>query len=299
MKTYLSAVKFAACFLPLALVAFSSCSSERIEPERNLVEYEDATEYLETKKAQEQEYEITEESDGPLVCEQGTKIWLSNSLLMYPNGDSVDFPYTIKVVELYTPADYIYYQMPSVSGSVLLSTLGEIRVRAYKDNVELVLRPEKTWRIEVPSDEDINDLLCYYGNAAESKVNWTNLHQTPFDSVAEGYQADAKAIGWLACSKDAIGPAETTTIGFYSDSISLSNLQIFIYLPGVNGITQVSGTSSIPLPVDETARIIVIGRQGEQLYGFHEEIETAPENKIEVSLVPMSDAELTALLNAL
>ncbi len=299
MKTIQSAVKIAACFLSLTLIGFSSCSSERIEPKNNLVTYEDASEYLETKKAQEQEYEITEEGEGPLVCEQGTKIWLSNSLLMYPNGDSVNFPYTIKVVELYSPADYIYYQMPSVSGTGLLTTLGEIRVRAYKDNVELVLRPEKTWRIEVPSDEDINNLLCYYGNAADSKVNWTNLHQTPFDTVTEGYQADAKVLGWVACSKDAVGSAQTTSIGFYSDSISLSNLQSFIYLPSVKGITQVSGTNSIPVPLDVMAKIVIICQQGDQLYCFYDEIETSPENLIEVKPMPVSDAELTTILNGL
>jgi hypothetical protein len=280
-------------------ILFSNCSKERIEPDQQLEEYEEADEYLESKKVEEQEYEITEEGDGPLIGNEGTKIWISKDILMYPNGDSVHFPYTIKLIELYTPEDMIYYQMPSMSDNALLSTHGYVRVRAFKDNVELVLRPDKYWLVEMPRSNPESDMLIYNGAENNADVNWVDKYSTAFTATAYGYYGEIKELGWIACAKDAIGSTQTVSYSFYSDSISLDNLSNYIYLPEKEALMQVIGSGTAPLPLDESMKIIVFAKQGEQLFSFYTEGIVGAENRIEIVLSTTTDAALTATLVSL
>jgi len=138
------------------IISFVSCSKDRIEPNEDLNSYESMDEYLDSKKQAEQEYEITEEGSEPLQGQQGTKIWIGKDLLMFPDSSDVEWPFTIRLVELYTPKDMIYYQMPSVAGQNMLETEGEIRVRAFKVDQngveqELLLKPGRVFAIEMPA----------------------------------------------------------------------------------------------------------------------------------------------------
>jgi hypothetical protein len=294
MKTY--KIIFAALTVSVFTLC---CSDERIEPKQEKTEFESADDYLDSKKAEEQEYEISEEGEGPLTTKKGTKIWLSKSLLMYPNGDSVHFPYTIKVVELFTPADMIYYQMPSMAGSSLLTTHGEIRIRAFKNDEELVLRPGKKWQLEIPKASTINDMLLYYGTTSNNKTDWQDKHQDSFTITGSGYQTLAQELGWLSCAKDAIGMQESIEYTFYSDSISLGNVNTFVYMPAQEGLMQVFNNTTDPLPLGETMKIISIARQGEQLFSFYRQDVVSEDNRVEIILQKTTEAELTSLLNNL
>lgn len=283
----------------IAVLTISSCSKERIEPKEEKEQYESADEYLDSKKSAEQEYEITEEGEGPLKCTEGTKIWLSKDILMYPNGDSVHFPYTIRVVELYTTAQMVYHQVASMAGNTLLRTHGEIRVRAFKEDVELVLRPEKYWVVEMPNANPKQNMLCYYGSNSDSKVDWTDLHSTTFDSISSGYHGNIVEMGWVSCAQDAIGTMQTSICTFYSDSLSLQGLNSFIYLPEQEGLMPVLGGDSAPLPVGEEMKIIMMGKQAEQNYSFYKEDIVDEINSIEVILEPTSESELTSKIEGL
>lgn len=291
-------MKYLVSIIALTALLFS-CSTERVEPKEELVEYESAENYLESKKPQEQEIEITQEGDGPLVGKEGSKIWISKELLQFPNGDSVSFPYTIKLVELYTPSDMIYYQMPSMSGTQLLTTHGEIRLRAFKDDTELILRPNRFWIMEIPNNNPINNMLCYYGNNVEANANWTNDLSTTFDSISSGYYGEIEKLGWVSCAQNAFESVSTINYNFYSDTISLSNVSTFIYLPEQEGLMQAQNASSYPLPIGESMKIVSIAMQGNQLFNYYTEQTISEKNQLEIILEQTTDAELTSLLNGL
>ncbi len=137
--------------MAVSSLAFVQCSKDRIEEKQQMNEYEPINNYFDNKKQDEQEFVVDTNGQGPIVGNQGTKIWAEKTKLMYPNGDSVYFPYTVKLVELYTPKDMIYYQMPTVASGSLLTTGGEVRIRAFKDGQELLLRPGNAWTIEMPN----------------------------------------------------------------------------------------------------------------------------------------------------
>ena len=193
----------------------------------------------------------------------------------------------------------IYYQMPSMSGSKLLTTHGEIRVRAYKDDVELELRDKKFWIIEMPNSDPNNNMLCYYGNESSNKVDWVDEDSTSFDIITTGYHSEIKKLGWISCAQNAINSEQTINYSFYSDSISLQNLTTFIYLPQQEGLMQVYNQTSSPLPIGETMKTISLGKQGEQLYNFYIEDVVSELNQVEIVLSPTTNAEHTAILDNL
>ena len=90
--------------LTISTILFSSCKKDRIESqEKQINDYQSMNNYFDTKKQHEQEFIIDTAGTGPIVGNQGTKIYVSKDLLMFPNGDSVHWPYTVKLIELYTP----------------------------------------------------------------------------------------------------------------------------------------------------------------------------------------------------
>ena len=163
-----------ACSLVALVIA--SCSKERIELKPQLNAYSSPNAYLDSKKQAEQEFIITDTSQGPIVGNQGTTIWGSKNCLRMPNGDTISYPFTLKLVELYTPADMIYYQMPTVSASRILATDGEIRIRTYKNGTELNLLPGCAgFMVSMPNTApQANYRRKFYGFNSGSIVDFTD-----------------------------------------------------------------------------------------------------------------------------
>lgn len=282
------------------LILLPGCSKDRTEPANEKKSYSEMDNYYDSKKQQEQEYEITEDGKGPLTGKQGTKVYPDKNKLMYPNGDSVNYPYTVKLVELYSAKDMIYWQMPTVSEGKVLTSAGEVRIRAFKDDVELVLRPGLTWTVEVPSANPVSDMKIFYGDKMEPVVDWSPNPEGAFSSVSEGYHGEIAKLGWIACSKFIAEPATFTKCTFTSSTDNLDQAGIFIYFPQLRGLVQVFNQQSIDLPAGEEAKIVVMAiNSDQQLFSYSKVMQIGESDMIQVELDSTSDAELTAILDAL
>lgn len=284
--------------LLIASLFIVACSTERIEPENDQGEYESAEEFLESEKPEEQEVEITKDGEGPIIGKNGTKIWLGKDILQYPNGDSVTYPFTIKLIELYTPKDMILSRMPTVSGQQLLTCHGEVRVRAYKDDVELMLRPDALWKLEVPNNTPYADMICYYGNNVDANANWTNEFETLFTPISDGYSGLIERLGWVSCAKPAFSDEPTVQYSFYSDSINISSFSTFLYLPELDGVMQ-SAATSYNIPLDEELKTVSVASKADTLYTYYKYTIVGDETSIELIPENTSDAEFIQLLNNL
>lgn len=312
--------------LLVSAVFVFSCSKERIQPkqeeeqeqqeeekdeeDKSLSEYEDLNDYYDTKKQDEQEFEITQDADSaqPITGNQGTKIYQAKDLFMYPNGDSVEYPYTIKLIELYTPKDMIYYELPSMDNNKILQTHGAIRVMAYKDGQELVLRPNRAIMVEMPHPSATSDKLVYYGRENGSKIDFTtdlaSLGQTAnqpgqFLNNSDGYNALVERLGWINCATEKSN-GNGYKLDFTSTTDDLSNIDIFIYFSNQEGLMQVYDASSSKIPSGFQATILCIGIDASgNLFSFTESTSVSSSQTIDVVLSSTSDANLTALLNGL
>jgi len=276
-----------------------SCSKKRIEPkEEQLNSYESMNSYYDSKKQQEQDFVINSSGSGPIIGNQGTKLWVSKEKLMFPNTDSVQWPYTVKLIELYTPKDMLYYQMPNVSNGGLLTTSGEVRVRAFKNGQELVLRPDCTWTVEMPNTNPMTNMKIYYG-VESTYVDWTDNPAGSFTITSYGYTGEIAKLGWINCGKPASVSSSTTNYTFSSSTDELQNVSKFIYFPNAKSLMQVYGSTSGALPLNENIKIILIGINGSQLYDYYNETQVSTSNQINVTMSTISDASLTAILDSL
>ena len=293
-----------------SIVYFSSCSRERIEPTKQLNAYKPVQEYYDTKKTEEQEIVIDTSGTGPIVGKDSTRIWIAKELLMFPDSSDVEWPFTVKLIELYVPKEMIYYQMPTVAGVKALESQGEIRVRAFKEDAngveqELLLKPGKVFRVEMLSDTSITDMYVYYGKDAGNYTDWTNSVSSVggntqadlyFANTSYGYKADIGKLGWINCGKPYLGFNNLT---FTSEDDDLNNVSIFAYIPKYNTLIQAQNLSTIGIQDSLRAKIILIGiNSSNELYHYYFESTVTESANIPVTLTPISDADLTNILNS-
>jgi hypothetical protein len=280
-------------------VLFSNCSKDRIE-EKQLNNYDSMNDYFNSKKQQEQVFTIDTTGSGPIIGNQGTKIWVSKEKLMFSNGDSVHWPYTVRLIELYTPKDMIYYQMPTVASGSLLTTGGEVRVRAFKNGQELLLRPNKTWTVEMPSQQPLPGMSIYYGVVNSTFTNWVPNPVGAFNTTTYGYTGDIATLGWVGCGKIAINTGSFTSCAFTSTTDNLQNVATFLYFPTLKSLMQAYNQTSGNEPVGKDVKIILMGiNSSHQLYYYYQQTQVSANFSANVTLTSISDAALTTILDSL
>lgn len=302
-------ISISAMLLCLAAILATSCSKDRIEERVELNEYESPNAYLDSKKQQEQDFLIDSSGTGPIVGNQKTHIWGSKDCLMFSNGDSVSYPFNVKLVELYTPKDMIYYRMPTVSDNRILETGGEARIRAIKNGVELLLRPGCAFQVSMKSYTAQPDYMrVFYGNDNGTFVNWTDnlgslgvtqLQNPVWGIDTVGYTALIERLGWINVDRLA-GTTSGATITFDSEVDDLTNVAIFAYLPATKTVMQAYNQSLGIIPIGTVAKIIAIAQDASgNLFSFYQETTISGTQTINVTLSQTTDPELTNLLNGL
>lgn len=308
MKKVSTISKISIALMFVSAVGYYGCKKDRIE-QQTLNTYDSPDSYLDSKKPQEQEFQIDSTGSGPLTGNQGTHIWGGKQCLMFPNGDSVTYPFTIKLVELYKPKDMIYYRMPTVASGNILRTDGEIRLRAFKGATELVLKPNPCFaQIEMPNKAPRTGMRVFYGFETAGHPDWTDKPAdlgTPsslspvFTTTVYGYQAPIARLGWINCDSLA-NSTSSSSLAFESTVDDLTNVRFFIYIPKTKTVMQVydlANSGNIPNGAD--IKIIGIALKGSDLYHFYKTMTVNSSDKIDVEMKAISDADLTALLDGL
>ncbi len=306
LKTITTLILLAAFYF----VINPGCKKDRIEePEPDpLKEYSSINNYFDSKKQEEQEFIIDTSGSGPIVGNQGTKIWIWKGCLEFPNGDTVSWPYTVKLVELYTPKDMIYYQMPTITSGKIMETDGEIRLRAFKDGIELKLKAGCYVPIEMVNGSPKSYMRVYYGFETGGYPDWTDDPSalgvsttiTPdFSTSAGGYLDSIVILGWINCGFQ-VGTGAGYTITFTSTTDNLQNVGIFIYFPNTATVMQVYNKVSGLIPNGSDVKIVGIGVDGSgQLFSFDQTKTVTSSSSLSVTLNSISDGALTSLLDAL
>jgi hypothetical protein len=295
--------------IAISSIVITSCSKERIQ-QKSSKEYDaQATNnYLDSKKQDEQEFTVDSTGSGPIVGNQGTTISGAKNCLMKPNGDTVAFPFIVKLVELYTPKDMIYYQMPTVASDTILETDGEIRLRAYKDGVELAIKPGCDYLITMPNAAPKNYMRVFYGFTKSQHIDWTDSPASlgittsvspVFSTNSSYYMAQIAKLGWINCGYKR-GSTTNHKIAFNSSTDDLSSVAFFIYFPDTKTVMQVRNMVSGSIPDGSSVKIIAIAvDSGGQLFSFSKSLTVNANEQIDVTMVATTDPALTASLDAL
>ncbi|MBL4670262.1 MAG: hypothetical protein JKY30_13495 [Flavobacteriales bacterium] len=276
----------------------TSCKKDRIEvpEEKTLNEYNPVNQYLDSKKQQEQEFIITGPSNDTITGNQGTKVIGGKNCLQDANGDTIDYPFSIHLVELYTPKDMIYWQMPTVAGGNILETDGEIRIRATENGQELTLScPYQIW---IPNTAPNSSMTIFTGADNGNFIDWSNT-TTPFSLISYGYSGIVNSLGWLNADIQ-IGTGSGNTLTFTSQVDDLTNVGIFIYIPASKTVMQVYNMTSGLIPNGSSIKIIMMAQDANgQLFSYTDSRTVNSSSTIDISLSQTTDAALTSHLNGL
>ena len=301
------------CFaIAASVLIFFGCSKKRIT-KTTLIAYEQPYGYLYSKQVAEQDFKIDSAGTGPIVGNQGTKIWTGKKCLMMPNGDTVKYPFHVKLVELYTPKDMIYYDMLTMASGNVLETSGEIRLRAFKDTTELVLKKGgcyATVEFLNPAPKS-NYMRVFYGySPAAGYFDFSDDPATagaatglnPIFSTTttpSGYIGSIGKLGWINCGTK-VSLASSSVLTFTSSVDDLTNVAIFVYLPATRSVIQAYNLSTVQIPNGSSAKIVAIAIDtNNQLYSFSQNLTVSAAQQISITMSATTDADLTALLDGL
>lgn len=277
------------------------------EPQKEFVAAKNST--FEKLGTQAQTKTIKNDNDLPFVGKQGTQIWLYTRDLKTANGGDVTYPFDIEILELFTPKDMILHQMPTVSGGKLLTTAGQIRIRAYKDGKELTLNKYNSTQITVPVNGRPDGFMkLFYGE----EINGGFYDWLPADSTKDGanrgymfanqevYTIFPSRIGWINCDKFYQYTEAKTAITFSSAEPPLGNIIIFLYFPDLKSIMKVYNGVSGDVPVGRNVKVIALGlTKEEEYYSFFQDFNVQDKQKIEIKLTPTTKDALVKYLDSL
>jgi hypothetical protein len=262
----------------ISAFTLTSCQSDRDDEDD---EYSNMDDFCNKHRQEEQEFTIDSTGTGPIVGKQGTKLWSGDtSIFMLPGGGYVTYPFTIKLIELYPESDFMEFPMSTVSNNTLTEAAGAIRVRAFKNGTELVLRPNKVFVAEMT---DTNNLLpnmkVYYGENKSYDVNWTMASDLASNAAtnAGSYTLTLSQMGWAAAAKAHTSSAPTTQVKLTCDGSGTDNIDVYIVAQNYFSVVKVKKLTSIDVPTGEAVTIVAMAmdQKGKYRLNFTSHIVTA------------------------
>ncbi|HEX8548132.1 MAG TPA: hypothetical protein VF691_14320 [Cytophagaceae bacterium] len=313
-------ISFQACLLSFFVMIILSCSKDRITPIATEVPRERALDSTELFLASPDEVLkgftspptskiINSSVDMPFIGTKGTKIFASDYDFIFPNGDPVIFPIKLEILELFSPKDMILNQMPTVANGRLLTTAGEVNIKAYKDGKELKLKRYNNMRIEIPSSNPDASMKLFYGRTlVDGHVDWVEAEfisesdctSSRIIATKENYQIFPKQIGWINCDKFYSYTGAKTKIRFTSAKPQISSIVTFLYFDEIKSVVQVHGGESLDLPVGEHVKVIcVASKTNGELYTYSTDFNVAPDQVVEVKLAKTTEGRFLEYLSSL
>lgn len=277
--------------LLLSIVSFTSCSKERLLQMENPAF---AAKIPENLQRAPQVVTLNSKNDLPFITAAGNSIDFSiDGFYRTKNFSPVDFPVRLEITELLSVKDIILHQKPTVSNGKLLTTDGQIKVQAFKDQDELQVF-QGALQINMngifPGQGD-PDMLLFLGKETEGRFNWQvdsstcsvekgrlycqNISTTGtsgWDYVLFPYQ-----LGWINIDKFA-DYSPTTSLSFVSD-VDLKYVCKFLYFPDIQSIMQVYKEKAEVIPVGVKAFVIAFTFSEDETPYLHFEEITVRENQ--------------------
>lgn len=278
------------------IISFSSCKKDRVVQD----DYQSMDSFYDQNKEEEQEYVIDSSGSCPLICKKGTKLCASADILQFTNGSNITYPFTLKVVELYSIKDMLLWRMPAISSGNILETSAEIRVRAFKGNSELELKSSQTYYMEMDTMPNLqSNMQMYYGSSVSNTTDWANSNS----SVAVNsyfYILNVGRMGWVSSAQLHTSTAQNTTVTITAAGTNTQNIEIYITFANFKGLIKVTNLVSSPIPIGEQVKLFAMAKNQNNDYVLDQQTFTVAANQqITLNLQVVSEANLLAALDGL
>jgi hypothetical protein len=260
---------------------------------------------------------ISSQSDLPFIAKNGTKIWIYSNELSFSDGSKASYPFDLEVLELLTPKDMILNQKPTVAQGRLLTTGGELFIKATKGGKDLSLSFVNNTTIEIPANNPLQGMSLFYGNASSSGfIEWYQEKERPrmqgvpqsgviaTDSIGRNkekqYVIFPTQIGWINVDKFTNFAGAKTKIKFTSAYPALKEIQTFLFFPDLKSVMQVYGETSGEIPVGQLVKVISIAvTKDEQIFSFIKDVVIAESQVVNIELQLTTQKGLNDYLQSL
>jgi hypothetical protein len=315
MHNTLSALRISSFLVLLAAVSLltPSCSKDRVQSQNTTVAlgYTSPSAFYNTYKQKEQVYQVDSPGTGPIIGNMGTKFYPNANIFMFPGGQNVIYPFTIKVYEIYPVKDIILSNMPTMTFGKILEARPQISARAFKGATELVLRPGKKFHMETATITNmLTGLKVFYGTNG-SPMNWTDTVSilnpailpdtlSAVSSLTSTYSMNIALMGWVNCGRFFHFTAATTPITFSCTGNTPQNINVFLVFNNGNSVMQVSNLVSGLVPVGTPLTMIAIAYDANNNLVYDKQALTVTAGmQVVLNPVVTTDANLLSVLGAL
>lgn len=281
-------------------VLISACSKDRITHPT----FTPMDEFYNEHKVDEQEFIIpNEDSAGHITGNQGSKIYVSKRLFKFSDrADPVEFPYTIKLVELYKTKDVIFYQFPTPHSSGALNNGGEIRVRAFKDKEELVLNSGSSFLSAFSSIVTESNMNPFQGTvtSADKFSAWNAASDGSSVQVLNSeYAYTSFLMGWITPAVNKPGSG-TGSINFTVNGTGGEFIDLAIVFKNFHCVLTGNNLKLEGIPVGESATIVAMAKDQDGKYRLHKDnITTSSSMSIELKMLEITEVDLLSTLDGL
>jgi hypothetical protein len=295
------------CLMLITLWVMGSCQKDRVVQD----DFQSMDSFYNTHKEEEQVFVIDTLGSCPLIARKETKICIGTDMIEYTNGSGVIYPFILKVVELYSIRDMILWRLPAIAGGNILETSAEIRVRAFKANDELVLKPGKAYFMEMDTMPVLlQNMQAYYGYDSGNITDWTSN----ISSISPGfvdtisnvgvnaffYSLKIARMGWISSARLNSSAASKTPVTFSVAGTNTQNIEIYLSFKGFKGLMKVSNLTSGLIPVGEQVTMVAFAKnqKGDFLYD-QQSLTITPGLTIPLNMKVTTETGLLNALNAL
>jgi hypothetical protein len=294
----------------LSGISFVSCKKDRA-PAKPALGYTSPAAFYSNYKQQEQIFQVDSPGTGPIIGKMGTKLYPYANIFMFPGGQAVAYPFTVKLVELYPVKDVILWNLQTIAGGKIMQYKAEISARAFKGSQELVLRPGRKFGMETAATTNmLTGMSVFYGFGSGRSADWTNnvssldatINPDTLSSVTNlsaSYAMNIARMGWTSCAKL---PAATnfTGVTFTCTGNTPQNIDVFLVFNNGTTVMQCNNLTSGPLPIGTQATMVAIAYdQNNALVYDKQNITVSSGMQVQLNMVSTTDTGLLSILSAL
>jgi hypothetical protein len=246
---------------------------------------------------EEQELQVDSGSNGScfVTAKKGTRICMARDALRDAGGNDIpNYPFQLKVIELYSIKDMILRKQPSTAGGSILQTSAEIKVRPFKNGNEAYLKDGRYYVMETDTFASTDSgMVSYYGFDNGGVGDWTNVLSNIYPGFVDSlssvvatpayYVLTPAATGYVSAAKQHTSSSQTTPITISVQGSNTQNIEIYVSFNSFKGVMKVTNLASAPVPVGESVTLIAFGKKQNNDYCLHMQTFTVVHNQ-QVSL---------------
>ncbi len=125
-----------------------------------------------------EEFTIKANVDTTIFGDQGTRIFIGSETFQFPNGELVMDSIKVELKEFYKKSDIILADLSTVSNGRILETAGMVNIKAFANDEEIEIRPDKRIVVHFPKERYSRkkmDLFYADNTSTDTSVNNWNI----------------------------------------------------------------------------------------------------------------------------